>query len=190
MIGKKILELRKVNHLSQEELAEKIAVTRQTISNWELGETIPDLKQATLLAKEFNISVDELTNSEKLSNKIDKTINNSNKILKIVKTILIILTIAIILTLLIGIFVFESMDYFKATPSGSGVGTMCYYKDEYITYTIMKDYQSGDLSLNTTDSEIIQKFKPYNYTNAEKMLNEITDYIESNGGECNITNNN
>ena len=52
-IGNKILELRKKNNLSQEALAEKIGVTRQTISKWELGETSPDIKQAKELSKVF-----------------------------------------------------------------------------------------------------------------------------------------
>ena len=43
-IGNKIQELRKKNGLSQEQLAEKIGVARQTISKWELGETYPDLE--------------------------------------------------------------------------------------------------------------------------------------------------
>ena len=50
-IGNKISELRKKNNLSQEALAEKIGVTRQTISKWELGETSPDIKQATLCTR-------------------------------------------------------------------------------------------------------------------------------------------
>ncbi len=54
-IGNKILELRKKNNLSQEALAEKIGVTRQTISKWELGETSPDIKQAKELSKVFNV---------------------------------------------------------------------------------------------------------------------------------------
>jgi DNA-binding XRE family transcriptional regulator len=45
-LGKKIIELRKKENMSQEELAEKIDVTRQTISKWELEETSPDIKQA------------------------------------------------------------------------------------------------------------------------------------------------
>ena len=45
-IGNRIYELRKSQKLSQEKLAEKIGVTRQTISNWELNESSPDLKQA------------------------------------------------------------------------------------------------------------------------------------------------
>ena len=58
--GKKLFELRKQKNLSQEQLAEKMGVARQTISKWELGETSPDLKQAKELSKIFNVSLDEL----------------------------------------------------------------------------------------------------------------------------------
>ena len=55
-IGKKIFELRKQNNLSQEALAEKVGVARQTISKWELGETSPDIKQAKELSNIFRVS--------------------------------------------------------------------------------------------------------------------------------------
>ena len=79
--GKKIQELRKKNNLSQEDLAEKLGVARQTISKWELGETSPDLKQSHELSKIFNISLDELTNNESTlrDNDISNKIDNSNK---------------------------------------------------------------------------------------------------------------
>ena len=64
-IGNRIYELRKSEKLSQEKLAEKIGVTRQTISNWELNESSPDLKQAKELSKVFNISLDELVGNPK-----------------------------------------------------------------------------------------------------------------------------
>ena len=59
-IGQNILNLRKGANLSQEQLAEKMEVTRQTISNWELNESSPDLKQAKELSKIFNVSLDNL----------------------------------------------------------------------------------------------------------------------------------
>ena len=52
-IGQNILNLRKGANLSQEPLAEIIGVTRQTISNWELDESSPDLKQSKALSKIF-----------------------------------------------------------------------------------------------------------------------------------------
>lgn len=60
--GEKIQELRKKNNLSQENLAEKLNITRQTISKWELNETSPDIKQASELAKIFSVSLDDLAN--------------------------------------------------------------------------------------------------------------------------------
>jgi len=64
-IGKNILNLRKSAGLSQEQLAEKMGVTRQTISNWELEESSPDIKQAKELSKIFNVSLDQLVNNAK-----------------------------------------------------------------------------------------------------------------------------
>ena len=76
-IGNNISDFRKKNNLSQEELAEKVGVSRQTISNWELEESSPDIKQAVILSKIFNISIDELigkreieSNKKEFDNKI------------------------------------------------------------------------------------------------------------------------
>ena len=63
-LGNNIQTLRKKKGLSQEKLAEKINVTRQTISNWELGETAPNPEQLILLSKQFDISIDELVGNE------------------------------------------------------------------------------------------------------------------------------
>ena len=78
-IGNKILEFRKKENLSQEQLAEKMDVTRKTISKWELNETTPDIKQAKELSKIFKISLDELTNNDVNSLVIEK-ISNAEKL--------------------------------------------------------------------------------------------------------------
>lgn len=59
-IGEKIQKLRKQNGLSQEALAEKVSVTRQTISKWELGQSQPDLGFVAVLSDIFNVSSDYL----------------------------------------------------------------------------------------------------------------------------------
>ena len=66
-LGNNIQTLRKKKGLSQEKLAEKINVTRQTISNWELGETAPNPEQLMLLSKELDISIDELVGNDAMS---------------------------------------------------------------------------------------------------------------------------
>lgn len=61
-IGEKIIELRKGNNYTQEKLANKLDVTRQTLSNWESDITSPDLAQAKRIAEIFNVSLDDLVN--------------------------------------------------------------------------------------------------------------------------------
>lgn len=59
-----IYNLRKKRGFSQEVLAEKIKVSRQTISNWEVGETTPNAEQLVLLSKVLEVSVDFLLGNE------------------------------------------------------------------------------------------------------------------------------
>lgn len=63
-LGKNIYTLRKEKGFSQENLAEKVNVTRQTISNWELGETSPNPEQLILLSGALNKSIDELVGND------------------------------------------------------------------------------------------------------------------------------
>ena len=58
-----IYELRTKNGLSQDALAEKVYVTRQAVSRWETGETIPNTETLKLLSKEFNVSINTLLGS-------------------------------------------------------------------------------------------------------------------------------
>lgn len=63
-IGNKISELRKKENYSQQQLADKIDVTRQTISNWESNITFPDLNQAKKLCSIFLVSLDDLIDND------------------------------------------------------------------------------------------------------------------------------
>lgn len=55
---------RKENNLTQEQIAEKIYVSRQTISNWENGKSYPDLKSLILLSDIYNVSLDQLVRGD------------------------------------------------------------------------------------------------------------------------------
>lgn len=101
------MELRKKNHLSQEELAEKVGVARQTISKWELGDTSPDIKQAKELSKIFNISLDELVDNDIKNILVEKTTNTeklAGMIIKILKFIGIIFLVLFIIDIIAFIF--------------------------------------------------------------------------------------
>jgi len=110
-LGKKIMDLRKEIKMSQEELAEKVGVSRQTISKWELEETSPDIKQAQELSRIFNISLDELVGNE-INNIVVEKISNTEKlagmIIKILKGagIVLIAMIVIEMAVLISAIIF------------------------------------------------------------------------------------
>lgn len=65
MFKDNLISLRKLNGFSQDELAEKIGVTRQTLSKYETGESLPDIEKCKLLAAVLDVSIDDLVNYDK-----------------------------------------------------------------------------------------------------------------------------
>lgn len=61
-IANNIAELRKMNHMTQQDLAEKLNYTDKAISKWERGESTPDVESLSAIAKMFNLTVDDLLN--------------------------------------------------------------------------------------------------------------------------------
>lgn len=59
-LSEKILKLRKANNLSQEQLAEKLDVSRQSISKWESGQSIPEVEKLIMIGNIFNVTTDYL----------------------------------------------------------------------------------------------------------------------------------
>ena len=70
-VGEFIKKLRKENHLTQAEFAEKYGITYQAVSNWEHGKNLPDIALLKQIADDFNVSIDELLGSEKKNLKKD-----------------------------------------------------------------------------------------------------------------------
>lgn len=95
----KLIILRKKVLLSQEELAEKLDVTRQTISKWELGQSKPDIDKLQMMSKLFEVDVNTLTNEDisledKGETKEDKNNKKEDGDRKFILYILIIIFIA------------------------------------------------------------------------------------------------
>ena len=111
-LGNKILELRKKENLSQEQLAEKINVTRQTISKWELNETTPDIKQAKELSKLFKISLDELTDND-MTTLVMQKVSNTEKLAGLVLKVSKWLGVCFLITLVIDIISFIIFMFIK-----------------------------------------------------------------------------
>ena len=63
-LSDKIVRLRKSNGMSQEELADKLGVSRQAISRWEMGTAMPDATNILQLSRLFQVTTDYLLNDE------------------------------------------------------------------------------------------------------------------------------
>lgn len=69
-LGEKLLDLRKKAGLSQEEVADKLGVSRQTVSKWETDQTVPELIKVKLLSQLYNVSYDYLISGSHLGGDI------------------------------------------------------------------------------------------------------------------------
>ena len=74
-----LMRLRKAKGLSQEEFANEINVSRQTVSKWELGTSTPEMDKLMQMANFFNISVDDLVNGEDVTSKVSNKTENNNQ---------------------------------------------------------------------------------------------------------------
>lgn len=185
-IGNKIFELRKKNNLSQEQLAEKMGVARQTISKWELGETSPDLKQAKELSKIFKVSLDELVNNDIKDIVIEKVSNTeklSGMILKTIKISLFVIPIAFIVILLLLVLVNIGL---KSKDTGREIEETIYcqiYGEEH-TYSITYQELTGIPIAMGGDSYFDDILNLDQYNDAHQIFNVINDYVKKNGGNC------
>ncbi|KAF1294196.1 helix-turn-helix transcriptional regulator [Candidatus Enterococcus leclercqii] len=104
-IGKQIKGYRKIYNLSQEQLADKIFVSRQTVSNWENDKTYPDIQILISLSILFNVSLDELIREDleemkmKISNKKASKRADIYSLIMISSTILASLSIGLVVVL-------------------------------------------------------------------------------------------
>ena len=125
-LGNKISKLRKENNLSQEQLGNIINVTRQTISNWELGETYPNIEQLKALTNVFKISLDVLVdNNESITNPKKSKKNKFSKIILITSYLLILTGI-----ISIGLYWHNKKDFTN------------YYTNEFNCY-VKNDWYDG-----------------------------------------------
>lgn len=188
-IGNNISNLRKKNNLSQEELAEKVGVTRQTISKWELDETSPDINQAKIISQTFNISLDELTDND-VNNVIIEKVSNTEKLagitIKILKLLgigfIVFLVFIIIALIVFNLYRIDSRDY-KVTGK---ISISCKLDNEEYLYEVEhnKNYQVVSAGGDAWISNHIDIEK---YEDANQVIAHIEDYFKGHGGSCNIT---
>lgn len=122
-VGTQIKKYRSRMGISQEELSEKVYVSRQTVSNWETGKNYPDIHSLLLLSSLFNVSLDQLVKGdvEIMKNEIKKTeINKFNKYGNIYAVLL-------MLTIFSAIPLAVLMKWYAFIPWGAIVALTIYF---------------------------------------------------------------
>lgn len=158
----KIIMLRKQKALSQEGLADKLNVTRQTISKWELGESKPNIDTLNEMSKIFNVNIEVLTNDEfMLEEKIYKKEKEKKpKNRKYILYFLIVILIASIITLAIRI----------GTDKNRGKNSFW----NLFNFSDIKDFKEG------IDKETFNFFLKNETTSGLFLSNTIDEIIDSN----------
>ena len=187
-IGNNIVKLRKKSGLSQEELAEKVGVARQTISKWELGETSPDLKQAKELSKIFKVSLDELADNDIKEILVEKTTNTeklAGLILKLIKFIIIFIIVVPII--LVGARIISKNIYEKNAGRLMTVSVECTLHDETYSYEFVFYETTGQIKYAGGDGYIANITDMDKYNDAHQAIDVIDAYVKNNGGTCKIS---
>lgn len=115
--GEKLKKLRSENALTQEQLAEKIFVTRTTVSKWETGEGYPSIESLKAISNLFNVSVDELISDADIENKKSLDVKAAKR--SYFSGILLLLTGALVLFLS---FFFRGDSFFLGYLRGLFIG--------------------------------------------------------------------
>ena len=185
-LGDKILQLRKKNGLSQEQLGEKVDVTRQTISNWELGETAPNPEQLKKMSKAVDVSVDEILDNDSkefLMNKISNTERLAGIIIKILKVIgfVFIGYIIFMIIAVIGLGTYTVVKKDNANVESSAT-TICSIdnKKYQIEFGTNNYFKCNNCSKKMSDeiNEIVD------FNNIDNSMINIENYLKNNNGTC------
>ena len=176
MLGENIQKLRKRKGLSQEQLGEKVNVTRQTISNWELNETTPNPEQLKLLSKALEISIDDLLDND-VKNVIVEKVSNTEKLAGMIITGLKIIGSLIITFIIIFIV---NITIFTNRTTINHEKTM-FATEEYVCDKIYSMEVSTDGTFNTYDMPVNIKHDLLNivdFDDLEKTESKIQKYFE------------
>lgn len=204
--NEKLLELRKQKGWSQEELGEKINVSRQTISKYEVGQSTPEMDKLIEISKIFGITIDELVGKE--INK-EETAQNGKRRNNLLWIFLIILFIIVVIFLykcisFTSIYLkaksfdeknYIMMEYFKNEDENANLThritrnedyirhdtyTQNYERPDIIEYTNFKDKRAYILYYNRNDGKYTYKEKSGELANNENIEDYIDEVFNTN----------
>lgn len=184
ILGNKLIGLRKENKMTQEEIADKLGVTRQTVSNWELNQTKPDLDQLKEISRIYKISIDELVDNnvkEVLSEKVSNVEKLSGLIYKILKVI-VALFIGFIVASILAVILFATIRKEVNTSEISSAILECIIEDNKYTISIGDDKYFNCTNCNKQMEVYLRDIT--DWANIEHSVQNINKYFKDNGGNC------
>lgn len=188
-LGKKLIEIRKQNNMSQEEFAEIFNVTRQTISSWENSKSYPDIDTLVKISNRFNISLDTLLKEDgELVKEFDKKIKKGKKFN--------ITILVIVLVFLAIIFVYLALiNKDKYYPLK---GVICTYENNFITQSYRYNSKGNPIGVGIRTHygekeefrEIFNKTTILDYYKSYKDIDDLVEGVkkqyEETGATCEV----
>lgn len=183
-IGNFILQLRQEKNLSQSDLANLIPVTRQAVSRWEKGQSIPDSSTLLIISKIFDVSINELLNGERLKKEepkklekialdmIDKN-NSQSKKFKRVLLFMILIILLLSFSFLAYYFInsYNSINIYRIEGSNKNF-TM---QNGIFISTKQKTYFRLGKLIHNNNMEVKNVRLYYKIDNKEKLIFEDSD---------------
>lgn len=198
MLNQNIKTVRKNKGFTQEDLANRLHVTRQTISKWEKGYSVPDADMLAKLAEEMEVSVGELLGAEEISSekndalvdqlaRINEQLSIKNRRSKrIWKTVIILAVVFfVVIPLAVSIPGFIMYSSHTGESTGDGITEWEYSLDgKDYKYEIRYDKNYNIVSYSSDgDSTIDEELNLDSYTDANEVKERIESYFEDEGGE-------
>lgn len=177
-LAEKILEIRKQNDLTQDDFAEKLGVSRQSVSKWEIGQAVPRNSTINKMCKEFDIPKGELL-GEKYNDNYNINIKKKRK--QYYKTLTIVL---ISLTILFLSCVYRLYSFYKYCILTDITNKVSQYEylDNY--YCKVEEYLNDKIK---SEVEIwykdgTYKIKTHNYNNSDSLISKGLKWINCDTG--------
>lgn len=190
-IANLIKTIRKDNHLTQQQLADKYHVTYQAVSKWETGKSLPDMALLKKMSKDFNISLDDFVDGVYQKRKDRKSI-----ILILIGIVIVLIGIIIVIKLNHNDFFFSPL---KSTCDNFTInGSIAYNKNKSSIYISNIDYCGDDdkyeyqkiiCTLNERNNGTINVIDNYVYEEntlktLDEFLKEVTFKIDNYSQMC------
>lgn len=205
MLGENIKSLRKQKGYSQEMVAEKLNIVRQTISKWEKGYSVPDAEMLERIAELFEVSVGDLLGKgvpeqqnppelgevvQQLAFLNDQLVQQSRarrRTWKIIGVILVSIVGFVLAAVIACVMLFSvrSISHEMTDDTRITFEVLCTLDGEEYLYTIVCDEQYQILEAGG-DAWIANHVQAEQYDDANILMARIEDYFEDRGGTCEI----